>query len=288
MNWVVASLLMFVSSVVLYLSLRKSSLLNTPIQLNNLAMFALPLVFYLLMLAAGSRDSLQISPFHFIVLVIMSFFFSYLGNVFSLKSIELAPNPGYSLILSKSYVVFTSLVAVFVFHSDLTVRAALAISIIVAFSSLVMINQSSSKNSKASVLWLPLALTSFFCWGFLALSSKYLLLQGVSVMSRLIYLTAIVSVFIIGEIIATKPKRFKVNSGQFLLLLVIGAASSGFNYFMQVGFNLAPNIGYVNAINASSIALVSVLSALLFKDELTVRKMIGVVGVTVGLIMLVI
>lgn len=279
---------MFLSSVVLYLALRKSSLLNIPTQLNNLAMFALPLVFYLLMFAAGSKDSLRISPFQLFILLVMSFFFSYLGNIFSLKSIELAPNPGYSLILSKSYVVFTSLVAVFVFRSDLTLRSAVAIGIIVVFSSLVMINQATSKNSKVSVLWIPLALASFFCWGFLALFSKYLLLQGVSVMARLIYLTAIVSVFIVGEIITTKPKWAKITSLQFLLLLIIGVAASGFNYFMQVGFNLAPNIGYVNAINASSIALVSVLSALLFKDELTIRKMIGVVGVTAGLIMLVV
>lgn len=123
MTWVLAGFLMFIFSVVNYLALRKSSLLKTPTQLNNLAMFALPLFFYLLVLP-GTRDSLAITPFHFFIIVVMSVFFSYLGNVFSLKSIELAPNPGYSLILSKSYVVLTTLVAVLAFHSVLTIRAA--------------------------------------------------------------------------------------------------------------------------------------------------------------------
>ncbi len=278
---------MFIFSVVNYLALRKSSLLKTPTQLNNLAMFALPLFFYLLVLP-GTKDSLAITPFHFFIIVVMSIFFSYLGNVFSLKSIELAPNPGYSLILSKSYVVLTTLVAVLAFHSMLTPRSAVAIVLIVVFSSLVMINQGESQNSKTNILWLPLAIGSFFCWGFLALASKYLLLNGVSVMARLIYLATIVSVIIVGEIILTKPVFTRVSLKQIILLVTIGGAASGFNYFMQLGFNLAPNIGYVNAINAASIAAVSVFSALLFKDELTVQKLIGIFGVTAGLVLLVV
>ena len=57
---------------------------------------------------------------------------------------------------------------------------------------------------------------------------------------------------------------------------------------MQVGFDLAPNIGYVNAINAASIAAVTVFSALLFKDELTLKKLVGVLGIIFGLIILVV
>jgi len=36
MNWIIASLLMFVSSVALYLFVRRSNALKTPQQLNNL------------------------------------------------------------------------------------------------------------------------------------------------------------------------------------------------------------------------------------------------------------
>src|SRR5690242_1731189 len=43
MNWITASLVMFVSSVALYLCVRRSNTLKTPQQLNNLAMFQLAL-----------------------------------------------------------------------------------------------------------------------------------------------------------------------------------------------------------------------------------------------------
>jgi uncharacterized membrane protein len=67
---------------------------------------------------------------------------------------------------------------------------------------------------------------------------------------------------------------------------MIGVFGASFNYFMQVGFNLAPNVGFVNAANAASISLLTLMSAIIFKDELTLRKLVGVVGVTVGLLIL--
>ena len=71
-----------------------------------------------------------------------------------------------------------------------------------------------------------------------------------------------------------------------LVLLAVGLLGASFNYFMQVGFTLAPNVGYVNAANAASISLLSIMSAVIFKDELTLKKMIGIAGVTVGLFIL--
>lgn len=46
MNWLLASSLMFLSSVILYLLVRKSSLVKIPSQFQNLAMFAVPLLVY--------------------------------------------------------------------------------------------------------------------------------------------------------------------------------------------------------------------------------------------------
>lgn len=126
----------------------------------------------------------------------------------------------------------------------------------------------------------------FFCWGFLALSSKYLLNMGVPILPRLILTMLVVTVLIFGEIIAKKINMFKITKSQIVILLFIGIFGSSFNYYMQVAFNLAPNVGYVNATNAASISLLTLVSAFFFKDELTVKKMIGIFGVTVGLLLL--
>lgn len=284
MTWITASLLMFLSSVALYLFVRKSNTLKTPQQLNNLAMFLIPVIVYIL-LTINTQTNFTLKPIEYLIILIQGIFFSYLGNVFSLKAIEYAPNPGYSLIISKSYVVFTAIASIFVFSAPLTTKSVIAIIFIIIFSALITIDKSKNK-ATSNKLWLPYTLGAFFCWGLLAMSSKYLLNMGVPILTRLIYSMIIVTILILGEIRVKRINVKAISKQQLVALLMIGVFASGFNYFMQVGFNLAPNVGYVNAANAASISLLTVLSALIFKDELTLKKLAGVIGVTVGLLIL--
>jgi len=284
MNWILASILMFLSSVALYLCVRKSNSLKTPQQLNNLAMFLIPAIVYLL-LTVNSSTRFALKPLEYLIIIIQSIFFSYLGNVFSLKGIEYSPNPGYSLIISKSYVVFTAIASIFIFNAPLTMKSVIAIALIIIFSALITIDIGKDKTS-SNRLWLPYTVGAFFCWGLLALSSKYLLNLGVPILTRLIYSMIVVTVLIIGEMKIKKINALLISKAQLITLIMIGIFGSSFNYFMQVGFNLAPNVGYVNAVNAASISLLTLMSAFIYKDELTIKKMIGIAGVTAGLLFL--
>ena len=247
-------------------------------------MFLIPLIVYLL-LAINTPTRFTLKPFEYLIILIQGIFFSYLGNAFSLKGIGYSPNPGYSLIISKSYVVFTAVASVFIFSSPLTFKSVIAILCIVAFSALIIIDKNKNKTD-SNKLWLPYTIGAFFCWGLLALSSKYLLNLGVPILTRLIYSMIVVTILILGEIKVKKVNIFNISKSQLLTLLMIGIFGSSFNYFMQVGFDLAPNVGYVNATNAASISLLTLMSAFIFKDELSLKKMIGIVGVTAGLIFL--
>lgn len=284
MNWIVASLLMFFSSVALYLFVRKSNILKTPQQLNNLAMFLIPTVVYLLV-AMGTPTRFILNPFEYFLIIIQAIFFSYLGNVFSLKGIQYSPNPGYSLMISKSYVVFTAIVSIYLFDASLTSKSVIAILCIIFFGALITIDKDKD-TSKSNALWLPYTIGAFFCAGLSALSSKYLLNLGVPILTRLIYSMMVVTALILGEIHVKKISFKKVSRPQLFTLLLIGIFGSSFNYFMQVAFNLAPNVGFVNATNAASISLLTLLSYFIYKDELSIKKMIGIVGVTIGLIVL--
>lgn len=284
MNWVVASLLMFLSSVALYLFVRRSNQLKTPQQLNNLSMFLIPLVVYVF-LAINSKVNLSVSIFHFVIIIIQSVFFSYLGNVFSLRGIEYAPNPGYSLIISKSYVVFTAIASIFLFDSPLTFKSIVAIGMIMLFSAVIMIDKSKDKRESDN-RWPLYTIGAFFCAGLLALSTKYLLNLGVPILTRLIYSMLIVTTLILSEIRIKKVNLLETSRTQFTNLLMIGLSGAIFMYFMQVGFNLAPNVGYINAVNAGSISLLTLMSTLIFKDELNLIKIFGIIGVTIGLMLL--
>ena len=284
MNWIIASLLMFFSSVALYLSVRKSNTLQTPQQLNNLAMFLIPVLVYMA-LALGTPTNFVLAPWQYLVILIQGVFFSYLGNMFSLKGIEYAPNPGYSLIISKSYVVFTAIASIFILSAPLTIKSVIAIILIVLFSALIAIDKDKNKTS-SNKLWFPYTIGAFFCFGFLALSTKYLLNMGVPILTRLILSMLVVTILIFGEMKYKKVEWKNLSKNQLITLLLIGIFGSSFNYFMQVGFDLAPNVGFVNAANAASISLLTLMSSFFFKDELTVKKMIGIFGVTIGLLLL--
>lgn len=161
----------------------------------------------------------------------------------------------------------------------------IAILCIIAFSALITIDKNKNK-SDSNKLWLPYTIGAFFCWGLLALSSKYLLNLGVPILTRLSYSMMVATIIILGEIKFKKVNILKTSRSQLVTLFLIGIFGSSFNYFMQVGFNLAPNVGYVNAVNAASISLLTLASAFIFKDELSFKKLIGIAGVTAGLILL--
>ena len=157
MNWIIASLLMFVSSVALYLYVRKSNALKTPQQLNNLAMFLIPVLVYLALIVRTPTNFL-LTPFQYLLIIIQSIFFSYLGNKFSLKGIELSPNPGYSLIISKSYVVFTAIASVFIFSASLTVQSVIAVILIILFSALITFDKNKNHIINLNIMTAPLTL----------------------------------------------------------------------------------------------------------------------------------
>lgn len=284
MNWVAYSLMMFTASVALYLTVRKSSLVKIPTPLTNLAMFAIPLVAYSFIGVSGSQNY-SLSALNWTILIIAAAIFAYGGNTISLKAIDIAPNPGYSLVLSKSYVLFTTLVAVAFLGAELNPRKLIAILFIVGFSFLIMVNRKGAKHVSGNK-WVVFSFGAFFAWGLLSLSSKYLFSHGVGTIPFLIYLYAIVTVCIV---IASKIRlaSFKMlDRRAWLLLIGTGIFSTLFNLGQFEAIKLAPNVGYVNAINAGSISLVTILAVLLFKDELTIRKAIGVAGVTAGLCLL--
>lgn len=284
MNWIIASLLMFCSSVALYLCIRKSNTLNTPQQLNNLAMFFIPVIVYIT-LTVKTPTNFILKPFEYLLIVIQGIFFSYFGNVFSLKGIEYSPNPGYSLIISKSYVVFTAVASVFLFSAPLTAKTVLAIILIVLFSAVITVDKKQNRKT-SNMLWLPYTMGAFFCWGLLALSSKYLLSIGVPILTRLVLSMVITTSLIFGEILYKKIEWKMLSKDQITTLLLIGIFATCFNYCMQLAINLAPNVGFVNATNAASISMLTLISAFVFRDELTVKKMIGILGVTSGLLLL--
>lgn len=284
MNWIVAALLMYLFSVLLYLLTRLAQKKKIPIQEYSLWSFGLPAIgFFVVMWLKG--ESINTTPVNWFWLIFSAIFFSWLGNYFSQKSMIHAANVGYPLIISKSYVVYSAIASIWLFSAPLSKQEVLAIALIVFFSALITLGGKNTINKNESMLWFYYAIGAFFCWGSLALASKYLLNNGVTVMLRLLIIHVIVAGILITEI---KYKQIKLHWNRRVvpLLVLLGISAGFFNYFMQLGFSLTDNPGLINATNSASISAVAILSVVIFKDELNFRKIIGIIGVTAGLVML--
>lgn len=272
---------MFAFSNLLYLAIRKAQKENISLYIYSVTMFLIPAISYFL-LAIVTKTSLLVNLPQFALIIGTAFLWSYLGNFFSQKGILFAPNPGYSLVIQKSYVVLTTIAAIFLFGSSISISKVIGILIIVAFVAVISI---SGKTHQAELKWVVFSLLAHLCFAFGSLMSKQFLNMGLQPYTYLFYITSFVSVV---NLIEARRKKivFNLKRNQWLLILIIGLASVGFNTFMQFGYKLAPNPGYVVAINTASIMSLTVFSALIFKDELNKQKVIGVIGVLGGLLIL--
>ncbi|MEI7579080.1 MAG: EamA family transporter [bacterium] len=288
MNWIVASLLMYCSSVFYYLSLRyfqKKNINNTFLNWVSFFIYALAFGCYAFFTGIALKFPVKL----LLLTSLAIFLFSYLGNSVSLLGTKTAPNPGYSLIIQKSYAIFTAIASVFLFDSKLTLKSIVSILIVVAF--LIVMNYQKKSKKVGNNLWIIYSFAAFFAFGGLALYTKWLLNEGITVMSRTFYGAFIVMLFFGTELllrIFIKKEKFviKLNFKELILLILQGISLGLFNLFMNQAFTTAPNVGYVNIINGASITLITLLAAILYKDKLNLQKVVGIIGVTVGLIML--
>jgi drug/metabolite transporter (DMT)-like permease len=271
---------MMAVSVAMYMLIRYVKKFDIPPQLLAFAQVSTPLPIYLVLFFKD--NSLAIfNPIHWLVMLVQGFIFMYLGNLFAMKGMAAAPNPGYSVMISKVYVVFTAPASVLLFGSELPLKSIAAIALIVIASYFVMVDKKSA--TQTSNTWIVHTLVAFFCFGGLALSSKYLLNEGLPLLSRM----AIPGIFMaIISVVKLRGSHIQKYSSATHYLIVIGLLNGLFNYFMLLGFESAPNVGYVNAANAASTALLTFASWLVFKDELKPIKVVGILGVLAGLLLL--
>ena len=292
MEWIIYSLIMFGFSILQYMVLRKLQKMKIPSIINTLMLF-LPAVPMFIVLGMISGKSLLLSLPITLFIIVTTYLFSYLGNIFSIRGIKNAPNSGYALVIQKSYAIYTTFAAVILFGSTINLKSVIAILIVIVFSLFIIIERREKDQKKSSINhWIIPSLLAFFLFGNLSLTSKWLLTQGIDPLVRTMYVFLIVSIMY-GVNFAFDIKNGKVelpkrNWTIITLLIIMGLSNGLFNLFMQLGYDKAPNIGYVNIFNAASIMPITLLSALIFKDNLNRQKIIGIIGVTAGIILLII
>jgi uncharacterized membrane protein len=292
--WIVYSATMFVSSIIMYLFIRASRTQGIDRRLISVGLFGVPAIM-LGIYVAFNPQYLQINPYIILVGLLSSFFISYYGNTASLLGMEKSPNPGYSLVIQKGYAVFTSITAVFLFNSQLPLLKLLAIVFILISTGIIILSdsQKNTENKKKNFAWVFYSIYCFFAFGALSLVSKWVgSVQNVPTITWIFYTMSFIAIWVtidyLKHIKWKISEVFQISKKQLFTIVLSGVCLIVFSISMQNGRITAPNPGYVDAINASSNAFFTFLTSVFFKDELTREKLIGVVGVTIGLIILVV
>lgn len=284
MNWILASVLMFVNSIIFYLMVKKLQIIGIDKRTISLVNNVFSTVL-LGTIAYTSGQNVIFSIYIFGLIILMRVLLNYLGAIAGYKSMEIAPNAGYSLVIQKSYAVYTLFAAAVLFGSEVSLYKFLLAGFILACAGYVGFNK--GKNATGhDPRWALYAIVSMLSFGTVALTSKYFAKLGVMPVPLLFWSCVFTSILALVDSWRVKIKFKKEDNWTILYMIVLGLSVTGFNYFKLVAELAAPNLGYVSSINAASNAVYAVLVALIFKDSLSKSKFVAIAGMTIGLIML--
>ena len=283
MDWVIGSLIslgLFASTSILS---KYNWRAGVPAPVINFATYAVALLVFVFAIPKGEFNVFARAD---VWLVLAAGLCVYFGNAASVRGLNLAPNPGYSQAINKSYVALTTLAAILMFGGELSWRKIAGVALILA-SQLLIVSKVSRKNPLHDGRWIWLSFAAFFCYAGWSMAVKYAnAILGVNQTAFLFWAVAIATALFAAEIWRGKISLMKYKN-QFGLLFLMGLASGFANILMWDAFVAAPNMGYVNAIQTTGVAIVSLLAVKLFGDELTRKKFAGILGVIAGLFLIV-
>ncbi len=285
MNWVIYSAIMFFGSISYYLVVKKVQNLGVNKDLYMLINSIVPTLLFLV-LSLIIKGNLNISWVGFIIAAFTAFILNYFGSVTGYLGIKDAPNAGYSVIIQKSYAIYTTVISVWLFNSEFSLYKIFGIALTLVFTAIISVEKSEKKFKVGK--WVIYSLISFLLFGGTTITAKYINIIGDDPNIYMFWVMLMTVLISTVPFIKSKQKiSLKENKNQLLWLFLMSALVSIFYWGKNMSTITAPNIGYTGAINASSNAFLTIISALIYKQELKFVKFLSVIGVTIGIIILI-
>jgi len=229
-----------------------------------------------------TKNSFFIDIRYLIIIIISAVFFNYLGNILSLKSIDLSKNSGYSLIITKSIAtIFVTIISPILFSSSLNFKSLFAIILIIIFVFFISVTDIKVKEKKSFLY----AILSAFFLGFHTIIVVFLQKEGLSPSIIVFYVMLIISITSLIKLYINKIK-LEPSKKNIILMMNIGVSSAVFNLLFIIGFKISPNPGYINAASVSAIGLLTITNYFIFKDNLSIKRFICALGIISSLIIL--
>ncbi len=169
MNWIVESLVSLALFALTSILSKYNWRAGVPAPVINFATTAVALLVFVFAVPKGEFNVFSRAD---LWLVAAAGLCVYFGNAASVRGLNLAPNPGYSQAINKSYVVLTTLAAILMFGGELSWRKIAGIVLILASQLLI-----AGKISRAKIThdsrWIGLSFVAFFCYAGWSVAVKY-------------------------------------------------------------------------------------------------------------------
>jgi drug/metabolite transporter (DMT)-like permease len=132
-------------------------------------------------------------------------------------------------------------------------------------------------------MWIQLSFLVLGIMAFQDIIHRYLMKIGYGPIELVLYGLIPTVVFGLLYIIYTDTKLVKLNAKTSLIFVFSGILSFFTFLWMRKAQINSPNIGYVNVIIYSSVLVTILLTAILFKDKLHPRALLGALFTIIGL-----
>ena len=125
MNWLTYALLGMFFIALMSLIFKKLTLENLQAEIILLFLFGFAFLFYLTQVII-TKTPIKVNTF-LVILLILAALFSYIGNLFQVKSIGLAPNPAFSVAIISLQTILVAVGSYFIYNSKLSLLNALGL-----------------------------------------------------------------------------------------------------------------------------------------------------------------
>jgi len=169
MNWIIGSSISLGLFAATSILIKYGWRAGVPAPVINFATYAVALLVFVFAVPKGEFNVFARAD---IWLVVFAGLCVYFGNAASVRGFNLAPNPGYSQAINKSYVVLTVIAAILMFGGELAWRKIAGIALILA-SQLLIVGKNPQAKTPHDSRWIGLSFVALFCYAGWSVAVKY-------------------------------------------------------------------------------------------------------------------
>ena len=292
MAWYFYSIIAMLSFSLMLLLIKRVRDLGFPSRKINFFLFGFTLCgFILINIPSFNRTINSPNFWNSLGLIFLTSIFAIFANLVHIKSIGIAPNPGYSQALKDTNILPVTMLSSLIFGSEFSLFKIFGAILILTGIFLLLRKELSlnSKEKKEKFPWYIYSLGAalFFMIGALLLKKITLLGFSSKEINLFLFCFSWIGFLILNRRFLkrlTQHEKFP----QFLRLVFLASLFSFSGNFLGLqAIKLAPNPGYYEAIKSGSVLVVTILSTKFFSSDINPLRFLGTLIIITGIVILV-